>query len=219
MKVVPFFGYDIAKRGFFFLSLVKVPQALRNWGRHPNGKIYKRSSPTSFQWTPKLPNSKIILLDLDLPVLTTFLPESGLARILISSSSGATCLACRIISSIDMSSESSLSAKILHWKKIQTFIYIAPVTKKCNLTLAISPTWHSNNTITICWCEFFWECSQSHLAQCQIYKRSMVLSASSYKTPRVPLMDLDLSIFLECILNNMPCIYITWLRAKQGFIC
>ncbi len=39
--------------------------------------------------------------------------------------------------------------------------------KKCNLTLAMSPTCHINNTIIVCWRKFFWECSQSELAQCQ----------------------------------------------------
>ncbi len=32
--------------------------------------------------------------------------------------------------------------------------------KKCNLTLAISPTCHSNNALPICHHEFFLECSQ-----------------------------------------------------------
>ena len=32
--------------------------------------------------------------------------------------------------------------------------------KKCNLTLAMSPTFHSNNTLLICWHEFFLGCSQ-----------------------------------------------------------
>ena len=35
--------------------------------------------------------------------------------------------------------------------------------KKCNLTLAMSPTCHSNNTFFICWHGFFLECSQYEL--------------------------------------------------------
>ncbi len=63
--------------------------------------------------------------------------------------------------------------------------------KKCNLTLAMSPTCHSNNTLAICWHEFFWECSQSQLAQCKIYRSSMGLSVSSYRSPRVAFVKID----------------------------
>ena len=38
---------------------------------------------------------------------------------------------------------------------------------KCNLTLAMSPIFNSNNTITICWHKFFLECSLGGLEICQ----------------------------------------------------
>ncbi len=81
--------------------------------------------------------------------------------------------------------------------------------KKCNLTLAMSPTCHSNNTIIVCWHELFWECSQSQFAQCQIYRSSMVLSVSFCKSPRVASVRLtkkshvDLQIFFRVRLINV----------------
>ncbi len=52
--------------------------------------------------------------------------------------------------------------------------------KKCNLTLAMSLTCHSDKIITICWREFFWECSQSQLAQCQIHRSDCGRVSDSY---------------------------------------
>ena len=74
--------------------------------------------------------------------------------------------------------------------------------KKCNLALAMSPTCHSNNTIAISWHEFVWECSQAQLAQCQIYKSSMVLSVGSYISQRVALVKLDFYREMTCWLAN-----------------
>ncbi len=71
--------------------------------------------------------------------------------------------------------------------------------KKCNLTLAMSPTCNSNNTITICWDDFFWECSESIGWVPNIRKQH---SVSYYKSIRVAPVKLDFYRNMTCWLAN-----------------
>ncbi len=56
-----------------------------------------------------------------------------------------------------LDSESFRIRTIFYWNQPKTS------KEKCNLTLAMSPTCHSNNTLFICWHLFFLECSQQQI--------------------------------------------------------
>ncbi len=74
--------------------------------------------------------------------------------------------------------------------------------KKCILTLAMSPTCHSNNTITICWHEFFRECSQSQFGSVPNIQKQHGFIFSSYKFQRVASVKLDLYRKMSCWFAN-----------------
>ncbi len=113
--------------------------------------LYKVFFNSSSMWNGKLKTSDIDFF--------TFKSTSGVYKRLISPASHpATCVdntstrtGCKKDVKPHYSSEansSALAPGLQHNKK------------KCNLTLAMSPTCHSNNTLLICWYEFFLECTQ-----------------------------------------------------------
>ncbi len=86
----------------------------------------------------------------------------------------------------------------------------------------MSPNSHSNNIITICLHKYFWECSQSQLAQCQTYRSSMVLSVSSYKPPGVALawlVKLDFYRKMTCCIPLKVCSGTRIILCSQGIWC